>query len=219
MPEPRLRAAIFDIGGVLTESPVTRIIEFCRERGIPDEVRFAIFAPHDGPWGRFERNEISAAEFARLFDEHVRPTRAAASGTEFLEWFAQGFPARPEMVAVVRHLRGKVRLGCITNNIAREEERPDRDFDPYELFEVVLESSKLGIRKPDPRIYLLACERLGVRPNEAVFLDDLGQNLKAARELGMVTIKVDHTDAAIDELERVLGIPLPRVTRDGAAAS
>mgnify|MGYP001070303637 FL=1 len=209
-----IRAAIFDIGGVLTVSPVHRIIDFCRRHGIPDEVRYAIFAPHDGPWGRFERSEIGPEAFAAEFDALVHPTGAAVTGREFLEWFGQGFEPRPEMIAVVRHLRGRLRLGCITNNVPADGRGRERPFDPYELFDVVVESSKVGLRKPDPRIYLLACEQLGIAPAEAVLLDDLGENLKAARALGMVTIKVDPSPSAIDELERILGWPLPRQHED-----
>lgn len=212
-----LRAAIFDIGGVLTVSPVHRIIEFCRHYGIPDAVRYAIFAPHDGPWGRFERSEIGPEGFAEAFDALVGPTGAPVTGRDFLHWFRQGFEPRPEMLAVVRFLRGRVRLGCITNNVPTDGRQREHAFDPYELFEVVIESSKVGLRKPDPRIYLMACERLGVEPHEAVFLDDLGENLKAARALGMATIKVDPSPSAIFELERLLGMALPRP--DGSSTS
>ncbi|MCL4232677.1 MAG: HAD family phosphatase [Dehalococcoidia bacterium] len=207
-----LNAAIFDIGGVLTHSPVTAIIDFCRTHGIPDETRFAIFGPEDGPWSRFERSELTPAEFAAVFEEHARPAGSAVSGEEFMRWFFQGFGPRPEMIAVVRHLRGKVRLGAITNNVARDEppERRTSGVAIHELFEVVVESAIAGVRKPEPRIYQIACEQLGVEPQQAVFLDDMGANLKGARALGMTTIKVDHTLSAIGELEAALGIPLPR---------
>lgn len=210
---PNLSAAIFDIGGVLTVSPVQRIINFCREHGIPDDVRYEVFAPHDGLWGRFERSELSPEEFAAEFDAVIRPTGTSATGAGFMQWFFQGFEPRPEMIAVVEHLRGKVRLGSITNNVARDEPPQTRTagLDIHGLFDVIIESSIVGIRKPDPRIYHLACEELGVEPHQAVFLDDLGVNLKAARELGMTTIKVDETHRAIDELEEALGIPLPRL--------
>lgn len=209
-PHSTIRAAIFDVGGVLTASPVHRIIDLCRRAGIPDEVRFALFAPHDGPWARFERSEIGPEEFAAEFDAAVRPTGATITGREFLAWFGQGFEPREEMIAVVRYLRGQLRLGCITNNVANDGRERERALDLAELFDVVVESSKVGLRKPDPRIYLLTCDLLGIEPREAVFLDDLGENLKAARALGMTTIKVDPTTSAIDELERVLGIALPR---------
>ncbi|MGH2607632.1 MAG: HAD-IA family hydrolase [Tepidiformaceae bacterium] len=212
-------AAIFDIGGVLTHSPVTRIQQFCAEQAIPDDVRYAVFAPDDGPWSRFERSELTRDEFAVEFDRHVTPSGTAARGVPFMEWFFQGFGERPEMVAVVKHLRGKVKLGSITNNVARDEpaQRRTSGIDVQSLFDVVVESAIEGMRKPDPRIYRLACERLGVEPPEAIFLDDLGSNLKGAKALGMHTIKVDATTSAIDELEQALGIPLPRLS--GLAAS
>lgn len=207
-----LKAAIFDIGGVLTHSPVAAIAEFFRAHGIPDETRLAIFRPEDGPWSRFERSEISPAEFASAFGERVRAGGGRVTGEEFLRWFFAGFGFRPEMIAVVRHLRGRVKLGAITNNVAREEppQRRSAGVAVHELFDVVVESALVGARKPEPRIYQIACERLGVEPHEAVFLDDVGANLKGARALGMTTIKVDHTLRAVEELETALGIPLPR---------
>jgi putative hydrolase of the HAD superfamily len=129
-----------------------------------------------------------------------------------MEWFFVGFGERPEMVGVVKHLRGKVRLGAITNNVSREEPAQTRTsgIDLPSLFEVVVESAIVGYRKPEPEIFRIACEQLSIEPPEAVFLDDLGANLKGARALGMHTIKVDDTLSAIDELEAALGIPLPR---------
>ncbi len=208
----QLRAAIFDIGGVLTVSPVTRIIEFAREHGISDESRVRIFSHGESPWSRFERSEMTRSQFAVEFDAVVRDDGSPIAGTEFLDWFSGGFEPRPEMLAVVRHLRGKVGLGCITNNVARDEpsQRRTAGLDVQPLFDVVVESAKVGFRKPEPRIYQLTCELLGIEPPEAVFLDDIGQNLKGARALGMATIKVDETLSAIDELEAALGIPLPR---------
>jgi putative hydrolase of the HAD superfamily len=206
-----LTAAIFDIGGVLTASPVTRIKTYCAEHGIPDEARHAVFAPHDGPWSRFERSELTPLEFAAEFDK-VCGTADAKRGSLFMEWFFQGFEPRPEMIAVVEYLRGRVKLGAITNNVARDEPavRRTAGLDIHSLFDVVIESAIVGVRKPEPRIYELACEALGVEAREAVFLDDLGANLKGARALGMTTIKVDDTLSAIDELETALGFPLPR---------
>jgi putative hydrolase of the HAD superfamily len=209
----QLQAAIFDIGGVLTHSPVTRIKDFCREHGIPDEVRVAIFGPENGPWSRFERSELTPEGFAGEFDRHIEAVGTATSGGYFLEWFFQGFGERPEMVAVVKHLRGRVKLGSITNNVARDEpaQRRTSGIDVHSLFDIVVESAIVGVRKPEPRIYQIACEHLGIEPHQAVFLDDMGANLKGAKALGMHTIKVDHTTSAIDELEEALGIPLPRL--------
>jgi putative hydrolase of the HAD superfamily len=208
----KLKAAIFDIGGVLTHSPVTRIKTFCVDHGIPDDVRWAIFAPEDGPWSRFERSELNRQTFAAELDSHLQACGSPASGTYFLDWFFTGFGERPEVVQVVKYLRGKTKLGAITNNVARDEpdERRTSGIDVQSLFDVVVESAIVGVRKPEPRIYQIACEKLEIEPHEAVFLDDLGANLKGARALGMHTIKVDDTLSCLDELEEALGIPLPR---------
>lgn len=208
------RAVLFDIGGVLTVSPVTRIINYCRDNAIPDDTRFAIFGPEDGPWSCFERSELDRDGFAAAFDEHIRPSGAAVTGLGFMNWFFQGFEPRPEMLAVVEALRPNYKLAAITNNVARDEPSHKRTsgLDAHSLFEVVVESALVGARKPEPRIFQIACELLGVAPEESVFLDDLGANLKGARALGMQTIKVDHTTSAIDELESVLGISLPHPT-------
>lgn len=209
---PEIQAAIFDIGGVLTVSPVTKIINFCADRGISEELRTAIFAGHDGLWSQFERSELTPEEFAQAFDRQLAEGGCDPCGPAFMQWFFQGFEARPEMIAVVEYLRGRLKLGAITNNVAKDEPAVKRTsgLDVHSLFDVVVESSIVGIRKPEPRIYEIACELLDVRPPHAVFLDDLGANLKGARALGMTTIKVDHTESAILELERVLGFALPK---------
>ena len=208
----KIRAAIFDIGGVLTVSPVTRIKNFCSENHISDDVRWAIFAPHDGPWSRFERSELRPEDFVAEFDTFMKEAGCNITGAAFMQWFFQGFEPRPEMIAVVEYLRGTVKLGSITNNVARDEPavRRTSGLDIQGLFDVVVESSIVGLRKPDPAIYHMTCDLLGVEPREAVFLDDLGANLKGAKALGMTTIKVDETLSAIDELEEVLGISLPK---------
>lgn len=210
---PEIRAVLFDIGGVLTVSPVTRIINFCAERGIRDEVRHAVFAGHDGPWSRFERSELTPDEFVAEFDRHVAAAGAAACGPEFMRWFFQGFEPRPEYIATVEFLRGRMKVGAITNNVARDEpaRRRTSGLDVHSMFDVVVESAVVGARKPEPRIFAIACEQLGIEPPEAVFLDDLGANLKGARELGMTTIKVDETLSALRELEEVLGLKLPHL--------
>jgi putative hydrolase of the HAD superfamily len=205
------RAVIFDIGGVLTESPVTRIRAYAAEFDIPEEARQAIFVPHDGPWSRFERSELTRYQFAREFESAVAAFGARGDGAHFLEWFFQGFPPRKEMIDVVYALREHVSLGVITNNVVRDEEpqRRTSGLDVHSLFPVVIESAVAGIRKPDPRIFHMCCDALGVTPPESIFLDDLGVNLKGARALGMHTIKVDESLGAIAELEEALGIPLP----------
>jgi putative hydrolase of the HAD superfamily len=218
----RITAAIFDIGGVLTESPVTRIKNYAARVGISDDLRWSIFGLPGCPWDRFERSELTPAEFADEWDRMVHPTGCTVAGLEFLEWFFQGFEPRPEMIEVVRSLRGRVKLGSITNNVAREQDpitrRAGLQMDLDSLFDVIVESSLVGMRKPEPGIYRLTCELLGVEPPEAVFLDDMGTNLKGAKALGMTTIRVDETHRAIDELEAVLEIPLPRPAANGRPA-
>ena len=117
---------------------------------------------------------------------------------------------RPQMVAALERLRGTYRQACLTNNVANGDggDRRPEVVEVMALFDLVVESSKVGVRKPERRFYELACEQLGVEPSECVFLDDLGVNLKPAREMGMTTIKVEDPDVALAELEQVLGLTL-----------
>jgi len=208
---PIIRAVLFDIGGVLTSSPVVAIREYAVREGIDYAILGPMIADHDCAWSRWERSEINTLQFLDDFEREGRERGVDVSSKGVMEAAFGGQAVRPEMVNVVRYLKGRVRLGAITNNVVREEEPSrERAFDLEELFEVVIESSKVGLRKPDARIYEMACASLGVSPRESAFLDDIGANLKGARALGMTTIRVDHTLSAIDELESALGIPLPR---------
>ena len=205
---PEIKAVIFDIGGVLSSSPVAGIRAWAERCGIDYGVFGPIVARPEGAYSRLERSDLTAEAFAREFEAECAAEGIAADPHGFLASF-HNLPQRPEMHAVVRHLRGRYKLGCITNNVLREGGTGTRG-DIYDCFDVIVESAKVGLRKPDPRIYQMTCEQLGVTPVEAVFLDDFGVNLKGARALGMTTIRVDETTSAIDELGRVLGIPLPR---------
>lgn len=203
---PDIRAVIFDIGGVLTTSPVTGIRTWAEASGIDYAVLGPVIAAPEGAWSRFETSALSPEAFKEAFAEECAGCGLTVDADGFLASFSH-LPIRDEMIAVVNHLKGRLPLGCITNNVHRDGMRPER---LYALFDVVIESAKVNLRKPDPRIYQMACDLLGVTPAEAVFLDDFGINLKGARALGMTTIKVDDTTRAIDELEAALGIPLPR---------
>lgn len=203
------RAVIFDFGGVLTESPLVSMRAFAEGTGIGWETMRPLFAPAEGAWSRFEMNALSEAEFVEAFEAEARDAGIEVDGWAFLKAFFQGMALRPEMLAVVRALRERIKVGCITNNVQTTSSARRPAYE--ELFDVVVESSKVGMRKPNPAIYVLACEQLGVKPEETIFLDDFGINLKAARALGITTIKVDETLSAIEELERLLGIELPRV--------
>ena len=205
----QVKAAIFDIGGVLTSSPVMAIREYVNREGADYTILGPMIADHDLAWSRWERSEITGEQFIEQFEAEAvqRGVRISAQGVMDAAFGTQ--TVRDDMVAMVRFLRGKVRLGAITNNVLRDDSRP-RSLDIYDLFEHVIESAKAGIRKPDPRIYRMACEALEVETGEAVFLDDIGANLKGAKSVGMLTIRVDATDSAIGELENVLGFALPR---------
>ena len=199
-------AAIFDIGGVLTTSPVQSIRAFEKDSGLDDGALRPLFADPEGAWSRFEKSELDAEGFVEAFETEAEGLGHRVDGRGLLRAFFSGLTVRDEMVSVVHELRRRgLKLGCITNNVTREEDPAARPLVLEDLFDVVIESSKVGLRKPDPRIYHLACEQLGVAPEEVVFLDDFGVNLKSARALGMTTIKVDETDSAIAELGKALG--------------
>ena len=209
-----ITAILWDFGGVLTTSPFVAFNRFERERGLPENFIRGINAvnPTTNAWARFESSQISLDEFDREFEQEARAAGHSVGGREIMALLAGD--VRPRMVEVLKRCKADYKVGCITNNAKAGEgptmaNSPDRAravLEVMDLFECVIESSKVGIRKPDPRIYQIACERLGVSPAEAVYLDDLGINLKPARELGMRTIKVVSEDQAITALGRELGI-------------
>lgn len=202
-----IRAAIFDVGGVITSSPVQSIRGFETDCDLPEGSLGPLLASHDGAWSLFEKSELAIPDFVVAFEKECEAAGFSVDGTAFLGAFFGGLVVREDMVGAVRELRRHMKVGCITNNVARDDDSPS-PVALAELFDVVIESSKVGLRKPDPRIYQLACRELEAEPEEAVFLDDFGVNLKAARALGMVTIKVDETDSGLRELERVVGLSL-----------
>lgn len=206
---PGVRAALFDFGGVLSASPFDAFARYEAERGLPSGFLRGLNAtdPDANAWARLERNEIDVDEFRRRFGEESRAAGHKVDGLEVLALLAGDL--RPAMVEAVRRCKERLRTGLLTNNVVRPmADADDRLRAVLPLFDVVVESSKVGVRKPHPRFYELACEALGVAPDEAVFLDDLGVNLKPARAMGMTTIKVDDPERAIEELESVVGFAL-----------
>jgi putative hydrolase of the HAD superfamily len=126
---------------------------------------------------------------------------------------------RPEMVEALKTCKRHFKVGCITNNWATgaasvDEAAPARPAGPLAtimpLFDVVIESAKAGVRKPDPRIYHMMCEQIGAPPHRCVFIDDLGVNCKAAAQLGMIAIKMVSVDETLDALERATGLSFAR---------
>ncbi|MGY4304453.1 putative hydrolase of the HAD superfamily [Bradyrhizobium sp. USDA 4369] len=209
-----VEAVIFDFGGVMTTSPFEAFARFERERGYPaDIIRNTNAANHlDNAWAKFERAEIDLDTFDRLFaEESLALGGAAVSGREVLPLLAGDL--RPEMVEALRRIKSECKTGCITNNLPANAigSQSGRSFYVAEvmaLFDHVIESAKIGLRKPDLRIYQMMIEALGVNPADCVYLDDLGVNLKPARALGITTIKVVSASQAITELEAATGLRL-----------
>lgn len=205
-------AVIFDFGGVITESPFEAFNRMERTRGIPADTVRSINAtnPDTNAWAMFERAEIDTGEFNRRFSAEAAAFGVSLSGHDVLTCL-QG-AVRPRMLEALKRIAARYKTGCITNNVRSDgpdhATRDVRVAEAFSLFGHVIESSKLGIRKPDPRIYRLMLDHLEVQPTRAIYLDDLGINLKPARTMGMTTIKVTTGDDAIAELERLLAISL-----------
>ncbi len=217
-----ITTVIFDFGGVITASPFEAFNRLEATRGLPHDFVRRVNAtnPDDNAWAKFERAEIDAAAFDSLFAEEARALGYELEGGAVLAVIAGA--VRPAMVAALDTIKAKgFRIACITNNVpggkmgikgagmTRSEEAAIEVADIMARFEHVIESSKAGVRKPDPAIYLMMCEKLGVEPAECVYLDDLGINCKPAAMLGMHAIKVTRGEQALADLSAVLGIPLP----------
>lgn len=208
-----IEAVIWDFGGVLTSSPFEAFARFEAERGLPkDIIRRTNGQNHfENAWAQFERAEITLAEFDALFAEESRAFGAEVRGADILPLLV-GDP-RPAMVEALRRIKARFKTGCITNNLPANQTgsaggRSIYAAEVMALFDHVIESAKIGLRKPDPRIYALMTEALNVDPRACVYLDDLGVNLKPARAMGMTTIKVEDPDKALAELEAATGLTL-----------
>jgi putative hydrolase of the HAD superfamily len=208
-----IEAVIFDFGGVLTSSPFEAFTRFETERGLPiDIIRRTNAANHlENAWAKFERAEVDIDTFDKLFATESLALGAEVRGRDVLP-LLQG-DLRPEMVEALKRIKAQFKTGCITNNLPANAigSMTGRSLYVAEvmvLFDHVIESAKIGLRKPDPRIYQLMVETLKVDPKNCVYLDDLGVNLKPAREMGMTTIKVTSGAQAIAELEAATGLKL-----------
>ena len=206
----RYAAVIFDLGGVVLDSPLHAIARYERDHEIPAGFinRVVVDTAPGGAWSRLERGELAMEQFYAAFERDCREAGREISARAMMERIALASQPRPQMLEAVRRIRAHgLKAGALTNNWAEEgSEEGTRALRPH--FDVFVESSVLGLRKPDPRIYEHACDVLGVPPERSVFLDDIGRNLKTARRLGMTTIKVDDPDDALAELEHVLGLAL-----------
>jgi len=202
------RAVLFDIGGVVVGSPLAAIARYEREQGIPSGSinRIVITSGPGGAWSRLERGELRLDAFYPAFDAECAAAGCRISTATLMTLVAESTVPRPAMLTAIACIRAAgLRAAAITNNWITEDEGTGV-LRPH--FDAFIESAASGVRKPDPRIYELACEQLAIAPRDAVMLDDIGANLKTARSLGMTTIKVDDPDAALAELETVLGFPV-----------
>lgn len=216
MPNPDIRAVLWDFGGVITESPFLAFARFEAQRGLPRNFLRSINArnPDNNAWARFERSEITPEQFDEAFAEEARAAGHEVRGLDVIDLLYGAI--RPEMVAALRATGAHYTNACVTNNVRagagrgleRDAGRAREVQDVMALFDTIIESSKVGARKPEARFFELACERLGIAPAEAVYLDDLGTNLKPARAMGMHTIKVEDPAVALDELASVLRMEL-----------
>ena len=208
-----IEAVIWDFGGVLTTSPFKAFARFETERGLPaDIIRRTNAANHlENAWAKFERAEVDIETFDQLFAAESQALGAEVRGREVLPLLSGDL--RPEMIEALTRVKARFRIGCITNNlpanaIGSHSGRSLYVAEVMALFDHIIESAKIGLRKPDPRIYRLMVEKLGVDPRRCVYLDDLGVNLKPARDMGMTTIKVVNAPQAIIELEAATGLVL-----------
>lgn len=202
------RAVIFDLGGVVLGSPLHAIAAYERELGIAagGVNRVVVDTGHDGAWSRLERGELPMDAFCDAFEAECRAAGFAVSARELMTRVSAIAAPRPVMLEAIGRLRAAgLATAALTNNWVGEGD-PASGLKP--LFDVFVESAVEGLRKPDPRIYQRTCERLGVVPAEAVFLDDIGLNLRSARALGMATIKVVEPEAALAELAALVGLAL-----------
>jgi putative hydrolase of the HAD superfamily len=211
-----LRAVLWDFGGVITTSPFESFARYEAEHGLPTDFIRGLNAAnhHENAWAKFERSQVTMDEFCDLYEAEAVEAGHRIDARAVLACLSGDI--RAEMVAALEAIkRNGLKQACLTNNFFRFDQAGSQDGPTaqrrstiLDLFDVMVESSRVGVRKPEPRFYEIACEQLDISPSDAVMLDDLGVNLKPAREMGITTIKVTDPKVALDELERLLGFPL-----------
>lgn len=209
-----VKAVLWDFGGVFTSSPFEAFNHYEAKRGLPHDLvrRINTVNPDANAWARLERSELSADDFDRVFDEEARALGHSIPGRDILAILSGSL--RPRVVDAFKACKAKFKVGCITNNaptgkgpsMTSSAEKAKAIAEVFALFDHVIESSKTGVRKPDPRIYAMMCEALQVDPQTCVYLDDLGINLKPAREMGMATIKVTSEAQLLADLSAAVGL-------------
>ena len=216
-PNPEIRAVLWDFGGVFTSSPFEAFERFESDHSLPQNFIRTVNStnPDNNAWAKLEANEISRETFDELFQLESEALGHTVRGADVLLLLSGKL--RPRMVEALATCKNHFKVGCITNNMKPVDlsqntpaNRQFTDTGPImAMFDTIVESSIEGVRKPNPRIYEIACSRLNVSPTECVFLDDLGINLKPARAMGMTTIKVVDPDEAILELQEATWLQFP----------
>ncbi|MBO9707271.1 MAG: HAD-IA family hydrolase [Caulobacter sp.] len=209
-----IEAVIWDFGGVFTTSPFEAFARYEAANGLPANFIRRINAtdPDTNAWALFERSEIDAARFDALFLEESIRLGHPVRGADVLPLLSGD--VRPRVVAALKACKARFKVACITNNVvtghgtgmAGSAEKAAAIAEIFEQFDAVIESSKAGVRKPDPRIYQMMCELLEAAPENCVYLDDLGVNCKPAAAMGMTAIKVTTEDQALSELAAATGL-------------
>ena len=202
----KYKAIIWDFGGVITSSPFEAFNQFEEANGLPKDIIRTINSenPDTNAWAKFESNSITIDVFNDLFLKEAKAKGFDIKGIDIIKLLKGSI--RKNMVSFLRELKSDFKLGCITNNVksSSEENNDNETKEAMSLFDHVIESSIVGIRKPNPEIYMMSCDALKVSPDQCIYLDDLGINLKPARELGMATIKVIQPEDAIQEVRNLL---------------
>ena len=202
----KYKAIIWDFGGVITSSPFDAFNEFEEVNGLPKDIIRTINSenPDMNAWAQFESNSITIDQFDDLFLKEAKAKGYDIKGRDIIKLLKGSI--RENMVSFLRELKSNFKLGCITNNVkpSSEENTDNETKEAMSIFDHVIESSIVGIRKPNPEIYMMSCDALNVSPDQCIYLDDLGINLKPARELGMTTIKVIQPEDAIQEVRNLL---------------
>ena len=213
----QLQAILWDFGGVFTTSPFENFNKLEEELGAPRDFIRQVNStnPDNNAWAQFESNSVSLDDFDELFADESEALGFRIDGKAVINVLSGDL--RPRMVEVLKICKQNYKVACITNNVRagkgpgmnQNTEKANQVGKVMDLFDAIIESSVVGIRKPNPAIYQLACQALEVKPNDCAFLDDLGINLKPAKELGMATIKVIGEEQAISDLSKLTGLNFP----------
>lgn len=214
MVNSNVKAVIWDFGGVFSSSPFEAFNHYEDEKGLPKDIirKINSINPDTNAWALLERSELTPDEFDKKFAEEAKTLGYTIPGKDVLGLLSGRL--RPAVFEALKTCKKHFAVACITNN-APIGKSPSMTSDPEKIkavaeifanFDHVIESSKVGLRKPDPKIYELMCEALNVEPAACVYLDDLGINLKPARAMGMTTIKVLNEAQLLSDLSEATGL-------------